>query len=129
MLERSALRSRLARPADADAIAAIYNQGIEDRVATFETEPRRVEDVLPWLGRRIPVVVIEAAGQIVAWASASDYRDRPCYEGVAEFSVYVARDHRGRGFGRAALSALIAAAEEAGAWKLVSRVFVENAAS
>src|SRR4051794_11191413 len=106
MSDPSAFQTRRAGSADLEAIAAIYNQGIEDRVATFETELRRAEELRPWLQRRIPTVVAEADGRVVAWASASLYRDRPCYDGVAEFSVYVAREHRGRGAGRAALSAL-----------------------
>jgi L-amino acid N-acyltransferase YncA len=125
----SGLRTRPATPSDAPAIAAIYNEGIEDRVATFETRLRTGDDVRGWIGGRHPVVVVEQAGGIVAFAAASLYRPRECYDGVAEFSVYVARAQRGRGYGRAALEALVAAARAAGFWKLVSRVFVENAAS
>jgi phosphinothricin acetyltransferase len=123
------LSTRPATPADAPAIAAIYSQGIAERVATFETRPRSPDDVLVWLGGRHPVVVAERAGAVVAFASASSYRPRECYDGVAEFSVYVAREARGLGAGRAAMAALIEAAAAAGFWKLVSRVFVENAAS
>jgi phosphinothricin acetyltransferase len=123
------LSTRPATPADAPAIAAIYNQGIEDRIATFETRPRGADDVRAWFGGRHPVVVAEREGAIVAFASTSTYRPRECYDGVAEFSVYVAREARGHGAGRAAMEALIAAAAAAGFWKLVSRVFVENAPS
>src|SRR5205823_3048113 len=63
------------------------------------------------------------------WASTSLYRSRECYRGVAEFSIYVARSHRGRGVGRAALTALLDQAEAMGFWKLVSRIFVENEGS
>ena len=120
------------RPAiadDAAAIARIYNQGIEDRVATFETRLRSAEDVLSWFDGVHPVVVVEDDGTVVAFASTSTYRPRECYAGIAEFSVYVAREARGRGAGRMAMVALLGAAEEAGFWKLVSRVFPENAAS
>ncbi len=122
----------LVRPAassDAAAIAAIYNQGIEDRIATFETRPRTSDDVAAWFDGRHPAVVVEQGGRIIAFASTSTYRPRECYAGVAEFSVYVARSARGRGAGRLAMQALIAAAEAAGFWKLVSRIFVENEAS
>jgi L-amino acid N-acyltransferase YncA len=122
-------RCRLATPADASAIAAIYNEGIEDRVATFETRYRSPEDILTWFGGHHPVVVVEDAGQIVAFAGTSSYRSRPCYAGIAEFSIYVARAHRGRGHGRAAMEALCHEAERAGFWKLVSRVFVDNTSS
>lgn len=123
------LTVRPAGPEDASAIADIYNQGIADRIATFETRPRASDDILPWFGTRYPVVVVEDAGQIIAFASTSTYRPRECYAGIAEFSVYVAREARGRGAGRLAMEALIAEAEKAGFWKLVSRVFPENTAS
>jgi phosphinothricin acetyltransferase len=123
------LSTRLATHADADAIAAIYNQGIEDRVATFETRPRAAADILGWFDGVHPAVVVEREGSIVAFASTSTYRPRECYAGIAEFSVYVLREARGQGAGRAAMNALIDAAADAGFWKLVSRVFVENAPS
>jgi phosphinothricin acetyltransferase len=65
----------------------------------------------------------------VAFASTSHYRDRSCYAGIAEFSVYVRRDWRGQGAGRITLETLLQQAEQAGFWKLVSRVFVENITS
>ena len=120
------LTVRPALPEDAEAIARIYNQGIEDRVATFETRPRSAEDVLGWLDGIHPVVVVEAEGEIVAFASTSKYRPRECYAGIAEFSVYADRERRGHGAGRTAMVGLIEAAERAGFWKLVSRIFPEN---
>lgn len=124
-----ALSTRNATADDAPAIAQIYNQGIEDRIATFETRPRSAEDVRQWFDGRHPIVVVEDNGQVVAYASTSTYRPRDCYAGIAEYSVYVAREARGRGAGRAAMQALIAEAQNAGFWKLVSRIFVENATS
>ncbi|MDB5312726.1 MAG: GCN5-related N-acetyltransferase [Gemmataceae bacterium] len=123
------MRVRNATPEDAGAIAAIYTEGIEDRTATFETRPRTAADVGPWVGGRHPVVVVEDAGRVIAFAAASAYRPRECYAGVAECSVYVGRTDRGRGAGRLALAELAAACAAAGFWKLVSRVFPENAAS
>jgi L-amino acid N-acyltransferase YncA len=122
-------RARVASPADAPAITRIYNEGIEDRLGTFETRLRTEADILGWFDGRHPLVVVESAGRVVAFASTSAYRPRDCYSGIAEFSVYVARGGRGRGAGRAAMDALIDEATRAGVWKLVSRVFVENAAS
>lgn len=123
------LHARHATLEDAPAIAQIYNQGIADRVATFETSPRAAEDVLAWFDGAHPIVVVEDDQTLLAFASTSTYRPRACYAGIAEFSVYVARSQRGRGAGRLAMEALFAAAEQAGLWKLVSRVFVENVAS
>jgi L-amino acid N-acyltransferase YncA len=124
------LAARRATPADAGAIARIYNEGIQDRVGTFETRERTVDDIVQWFDGRHPIVVVETeAHEIVAYASTSTYRPRDCYAGIAEFSVYVARAGRGQGAGRIAMTAIIDAARAGGFWKLVSRVFVENHAS
>jgi phosphinothricin acetyltransferase len=126
----SRLIARPATPADADSIATIYNEGIEDGIATFETRPRTTDDVRKWFAARFPIVVIEnSGGHVIAFASTSEYRPRDCYAGVAEFSVYVARTERGHGGGRLAMQQLIEEARKAGFWKLVSRVFPENVAS
>jgi phosphinothricin acetyltransferase len=122
--------ARPATPDDAEAITRIYNEGIRDRVGTFETRERTPDDVRQWFDGRHPIVVVETtAGEVIAFASTSTYRPRECYIGIADFSVYVSRVRRGRGAGRVAMEALIDAARDAGLWKLVSRVFVENAAS
>jgi phosphinothricin acetyltransferase len=126
------IRTRLATAADAEAITAIYNEGIADRVATFETEartPAQIAQQLADKGDRFPTVVAERDGRVVAWAGAGAYRSRPAYAGVAEHSVYVARAARGTGAGRAALEALCRTYAERGFWKIVSRIFPENAAS
>ena len=123
---------RLATAADAAAIARIYNEGIDDRLATFETQHRTAEQVAAGLeskGDRFPTVVVDDASEVVAWAGAGPYRDRAAYAGVAEHSVYVARAERGRGAGRTALEALCAAYEARGFWKVLSRILAENAAS
>ena len=124
-----ALAARPATPADAERIAQIYNEGIEDRVGTFETRPRTTDDVRAWFDGRHPIVVVEADGAVMAFASTSSYRTREAYAGIAEFSVYVARASRGHGAGAVAMGALIDAARPAGIWKLVSRIFIENTAS
>ncbi len=123
------LHLRPPTPPHSTAMAAIYNQGIEDRVATFETRPRTADDVAAWFDGVHPIVVAEQDGEVIAFAATSTYRPRDCYRGIAEFSVYVARPWRGRGVGRDVLAALLTASQQAGFWKLVSRVFVENTAS
>jgi phosphinothricin acetyltransferase len=130
MTDAANLRTRTATIADAAAIAEIYNQGIADRIATFETEPRVAADIALWFAPRHIIVVAEngKAGS-VAFAASFPYSNRPCYRGIGEFSVYVRRDYRGRGAGRTVLAGLIEAAETAGLHKLTSRVFPENAAS
>jgi phosphinothricin acetyltransferase len=120
------VKARPAASEDATAIARIYNGGIEERGATFETRARTAEEIRSWFGGRRPVIVAEEDGDVVAFAATSEYRPRGCYAGVAEFSVYVESAARGRGTGRVAMEALIRSAERAGFWKLLSRVFVEN---
>ena len=124
------MKTRDAAADDAAAIARIYNDGIDDRVATFETRHRTADDVVRWFDGRHPVVVVaDDDGDVIAFGATSTYRPRECYAGIAEFSVYVARAARGRGAGRIAMESLFTAARDAGFWKVVSRVFVENAAS
>ena len=126
------LSARPAAQRDGADIARIYSEGIADRVATFETQPRSAADVWSLLGARLathPAVVVERGGEVVAFAWVGPYSERPCYAGVAEFSVYVARGARGTGAGTVALGALLDACERRGFWKLVSKVFPENAAS
>lgn len=121
--------ARPASPDDAPILTQIYNEGIEDRVGTFETRPRQVQDVVAWFDGIHPIIVVEGDGEVIAFASTSSYRSRECYAGIAEFSVYVARKARGQGAGTVAMRALLDAVKPAGIWKLVSRIFVENHAS
>ncbi len=121
--------TRSAVPDDSGSIATIYNQGMQDRTATFETRPRGASEIARWFDGRHPIVVAEAGGEIVGFASTHTYRDRDCYAGIAEFSVYVERSGRGMGTGALLMRELISESRKAGFWKLVSRVFVDNAAS
>lgn len=123
------MHTRLASLDDSAVIAAIYNQGIDDRTSTFEARQRTADDVRHWFDDQHPIVVVETERGVIAFASTSTYRPRDCYAGIAEFSIYVERQSRGQGAGRLAMQALLAAAEQRGFWKLLSRVFVENAAS
>jgi len=123
-----AIRSAVA--ADAAAICRIYNQGIRDRIATLETEERTPEERAQWLAardERHPVLVAEAAaGAIVGWASLNVFNARRAYDHVADISIYVERDWRGRGVGRELLAALVARARAIGFHKLVLAAFPWN---
>lgn len=125
----SVVTARVATLEDAEAIARIYNEGIQDRIATFETRRRTVDDVRSWFDGVHPIIVVEDGQQVIAFGATSTYRPRQCYAGIAETSLYVARSHRRQGAGRIALRALIDAAAQAGFWKLLSRIFPENTAS
>jgi L-amino acid N-acyltransferase YncA len=123
---------RTATAEDAASIAEIYNQGIEDRVATYETRRRSAEDQQVWLqaiAGRYPAVVAQIDGEIIGWAGAGPYRVRECYQGIGEFSMYVHRDWRRQGVGDLLLASLISEAERLGLWKLLSRIFPFNEAS
>jgi L-amino acid N-acyltransferase YncA len=125
----SGVTIRTAVADDAAAVANIYNEGIEDRLATFETRSRSSEDVAGWLDARLPFLVAERHGEVVGWARVSPYSDRCVYEGVGEHGVYVARSARGAGLGRALLEALCEEAAGRGYYKLTSRVFTDNGPS
>jgi phosphinothricin acetyltransferase len=120
------LTVRAARNEDAATWAEIYNQGIEERQATFETEPRSGADLIAQIDRTI---VAERDGHVVGWASVGAYSPREAYAGVAEFSIYVDRAARGGGVGRRLLTHLSVFAESRGYHKLTSKIFPENEAS
>ena len=118
--------------ADAADIARIYNAGIAERKATFETEPRsvaQIEERLQKLDRFPVLVVVDPDDAVVGWAGLSEYRPRECYAGIADFSIYLTPEARGRGIGKRLLGSLVESARERGFWKLVSRVFPSNAPS
>jgi phosphinothricin acetyltransferase len=123
---------RPASVADAAAIARIYNQGIADRIATFETRLRDADEIAGQITTLPPnhAMLVAVAGEtVIGWAGYGTYRSRPCYRGVGEYSVYVDRQWRGHGVGGQLLEALIDAARERGCWKLLSRIFPTNEAS
>jgi len=120
---------REAAAADAAAICLIYNQGIEDRLATLETELRTPDERHEWLGARgprHPVVVAETGGQVVGWASLNRFNPRPAYDHVADISVYVERAWRGRGVGRRLIERLIELGRAHAYHKLVLAAFPFN---
>ena len=127
----SDLSIRAAGTADAEAIAAIYNEGIDDRVATLETERRTPEERRDWLaarGARHPVLVAERGGQLLAWASLNPFNPRAAYDHVADLSIYVARRARGAGVGRVLLARVIDEARRIGFHKMVLAAFPSNTA-
>ena len=117
---------------DAAAIARIYNEGIEDRVATLETQTRTPDERAEWLAARGPrhpvLVAVDGGGQVMGWGSLNPFNPRPAYDHVADFSVYVARERRGQGVGDALLGALEERARAIGYHKLVLAAFPTNAA-
>lgn len=122
---------RLATLADAERIAEIHNQGIEDRLATLETELRSAADRVEWLAARDgrhPVYVLERDGVVMAWASINMFNPREVYRHVADFSIYVHRSARGMGTGSRLLDWVIQEARRLGFHKLVLNAFPTNGA-
>lgn len=122
---------RDAQPGDASALALIYNQGIEDRLATLETEERTAEERRAWLearGPRHPVIVVENAGHVIGFGSLNVFNPRKAYDHVADFSLYVERSWRGKGVGGRLLQALIERARRLGYHKMVLSAFPFNRA-
>ncbi len=126
----SGIEIRTAEPRDAEAVAAIYNLGIEQREATFETRPRHPNEIAAWLEEGRPfLVATDETGMVLGFARVSAYSVRSAYAGVGEHGVYVDPKARGRGVGRQLMDKLAETAEQAGYYKLTSRVFTTNAAS
>jgi L-amino acid N-acyltransferase YncA len=125
----STVTIRRADPGDAERVAAIYNAGIAEREATFETRPRSKAEVAGWTVGPLPVLVAEVDGRVIGFGKVGSYSERAVYAGIGEHGVYVAGDARRHGAGRALLDALAAAAEGAGLYKLTSRIFSTNTAS
>jgi L-amino acid N-acyltransferase YncA len=115
-------------PSDAEGVLAAYAEGIEDGQATFETVcPGWAEWDAAHLAACRFVAVI--GGRVSGWAALNPVSKRACYRGVAEVSVYVAREARGKNLGRRLLDALVEASERAGFWTLQGSTFEDNAAS
>jgi phosphinothricin acetyltransferase len=120
---------RPAAEADLPAIARIYAEGVEDRIATFDPEPHPPDHFLGRLQTGLPLLVAEREGAVIAWAGVLPYSDREAYSGVGIYSIFVARAARGTGTGTNLLRALVEAAEARGLHKLVGRIFTTNTAS
>ena len=123
------MKIRLAVPTDLPQILAIYNEGIEDRVATLEQDPKPLDYMKEWWLEhqgRYAVLVAESEDGVIGWCSLNRYSHRCAYDGVADLSVYIARDHRGRGVGSLLLQELETAARTRGIHKIVLFTFPHN---
>ncbi|MFD2171109.1 arsinothricin resistance N-acetyltransferase ArsN1 family A [Tumebacillus lipolyticus] len=120
---------RKARVTDLKSILVIYNQGIEDRIATLEIQPKDLAYMESWFETRQGryfVLVAEVKGIVVGWASVNPYNSRTAYRGVGDLSVYIDREHRGRGIGQKLLQELEQTAQENEFHKLVLFTFPFN---
>jgi L-amino acid N-acyltransferase YncA len=127
LLSTSPAHIRPARPWDAEAIARIHNQGIAERVATFETRTQRPDEVAETIAGGALLLVAEEGGEVVAWATVGAYDDaHPYYAGIGEATLYVDRGSRRAGIGATLLDTLAAEAERRGYHKLIGKIFSSN---
>lgn len=120
---------RKSNETDIKSVLTIYNQGIEDRIATLETEIKDFSYMKDWYDKhsgRYKVIVAEHEGQTVGWASLNQYNNRCAYDGVADLSVYISREYRGKGIGKKLLAELVSLAKENGFHKMVLFTFPFN---
>lgn len=126
-------RIRPARADDAEAIRAIYNVEVTSSTVTFDLVPRTLDEQHEWLAARQGALACLVAedddGEVVGFAALSRYRDRPAYATSVEESVYVHRDHQGRGIGRDLLAALVDTARRHGFHTVVARIVGGHEAS
>jgi L-amino acid N-acyltransferase YncA len=114
---------------DLEAIRRIYNEGIEDRDATLEREPKSRDEIAQWWsahGGRYSVLVATESGDVIGWASLNPFSQRCAHENIADLSVYVGRKHRGRGAAYALLTALTLEAGRSGFHKIVLHALDRN---
>jgi L-amino acid N-acyltransferase YncA len=122
---------RNATAEDLEAILRIYNEGIEDRVATLESDPKSASDIAEWWAlhdQRYAVLVAVDGGAVAGWASLNPFSHRCAHRAIADLSVYVARAHRGRGMGFALLDALLNGVAAREFHKIVLHALNENEA-
>ncbi|PTY36600.1 GNAT family N-acetyltransferase [Saccharospirillum sp. MSK14-1] len=129
MTDELTIRQALAD--DVADITDIYNRGIESGLGTFETRLREPAEIAAWLddAERYPTLVAVQGNSVTGFARLSSYRDRPCYDGIAEFSIYLTPQVQGQGVGRRLLTELLTTARAAGFYKVLSRIFTANEAS
>ena len=120
------VQTRLAAPADAEAIRAIYNAEVVGSTVTFDMVPRTREDQLAWLvthsGAHAAVVAVDSDQTVIGFGSISPYRSRPAYSTTVEDSVYVHPDHRGHSVGSLLLSELVRLSAAHGFHAIMARI-------
>jgi L-amino acid N-acyltransferase YncA len=120
---------RGAKQEDLIFIQRIYNQGIEDRIATLETEIKDLTYMIDWFEKhqgRYQVIIAEFNEQIVGWASLNSYNPRDAYKGVADLSLYIDRQYRGKGIGGKLIEAIEVIAKKNNFHKIILSTFQFN---
>ena len=120
---------RSARREDLEAITQIYNEAIRTTTATFDTDPKTLDEQKAWFenhGPKYPILVAEQNGIVSGWASLSKWSDRCAYSDTAEISLYVKEEFRGKGVGKKLLEALTQEGGKRGLHTVIARIVADN---
>jgi phosphinothricin acetyltransferase len=124
---------RLVERRDAAAIRDIYNVEVTSSTVTFDLVPRTLDEQVMWIdehqGGHPATVAVDGSGEVIGFASLSPYKDRPAYSTTVEDSVYVHRDHRGKGVGRLLLDDLLRLGRDHGFHSMIARIVGDHDAS
>jgi phosphinothricin acetyltransferase len=123
---------RIAKIQDLNQVTEIYNYAILETNATFDTEPKTIDDQKNWFkkhGKKNPIIVAEQDGKIVGWASLSKYDKKPAYSDTAELSLYIRPENQKKGIGKKLMKRIIKEGEKAGLHAIIARITDGNKVS
>ena len=123
---------RKATEKDLGPINEIYNQAVTTTTATFDTEPKTLEERRQWFehhGPAHPVLVAQSEAGVCGWASLSEYSPRAAYARTVEISIYISEESRGKGIGKRLLHAILAEARALGHHTILARITADNPVS
>ena len=114
---------------DLEAITVIYNDAIINTMATFDTQPKNLEEQKVWFDRhdsKRPILIAEMDGDVVGWASLSEWADRCAYSDAAELSIYIRKENRGKGIGKNLLEVTLQEGKKVGLHTIIARIEKRN---
>jgi L-amino acid N-acyltransferase YncA len=128
---RPQLEIRHAREEDAASLCEIFNEAVQDRLDTFDSDPRAVEDqrllvAAAELDPKHPILVADVRNWIAGWAALAPYDNRIALDDIGEVYIYVRRSFRAYGVGRQLMRAIQEAAGKLGYRKLIGRILASN---
>ena len=123
---------RIAKNEDIERVVEIYNSAIPWRLSTADTSPVSIESKRAWFDSHSecrPLYVYELEGNVIAWASIRDYKERPAYHATVELSIYIDHSHIGKGLGSEILPECISRCREFGVKNIIANIYTHNEAS
>lgn len=122
---------RRATIGDLAAITEIYNDAIVNTVATFDTQPKTMDEQVIWFkdhGPKFPILVAEIDAKVIGWCSLSEWSDRGAYSDTAELSIYVNQTYRAKGIGTQLLKTILDEAARFRVHSIIARIESSNSA-